>query len=176
MVIHNSSPGKKGNIWLFWNKSISQPQVISVSSQMITVSVGDVLVSGVHAHVKVVQRRFLWSEMQLVSDLNKPWIVLGDFNAVISQEEKVGGRLPNETAMLELSECLNQCELLPAPKTGLQFSWSNCQQGKCWEKTVVGDPAFQFLQKLKELKRALNEWNCKVFGDVNVKIKKLKKE
>ncbi|XP_026398954.1 uncharacterized protein LOC113294790 [Papaver somniferum] len=111
------------------NKSIAQPQVISVSSQMITVSVGDVLVSGVHAHVKVVQRRFLWSEMQLRSDLNKPWIILGDFNAVIAQEEKVGGKASNRNAMLEFSECLNQCELLPAPKTGLQFSWSNCQQG-----------------------------------------------
>ncbi|XP_026448651.1 uncharacterized protein LOC113348947 [Papaver somniferum] len=66
--------------------------------------------------------------MKLISDLNKPWIILGDFNAVISQDEKVGGRLPNRTAMLDFNECINQCELLPAPKNGLQFSWSNCQQ------------------------------------------------
>ncbi|XP_026384092.1 uncharacterized protein LOC113279630 [Papaver somniferum] len=74
--------------------------------------------------------------MQLISDLNKPWIILGDFNAVISQEEKFGGRAPNRNAMLEFSECLNQCELLPAPKTGLQFSWSNCQKGKALNNLV----------------------------------------
>ncbi|XP_026378164.1 uncharacterized protein LOC113272560 [Papaver somniferum] len=170
---------------------------------MITVSIADVLVSGVHAHVKVVQMRFLWSEMQLISDLNKPWIILGDFNAVISQEKKVGGRLPNMTAMLDFSECINQCELLPAPKNGLQFSWSNCQQGskrilsfqiqkihlgnfrRCGlaipilckyflsvgKKRITGDPAFKFLHKLKELKKELNEWNWKVFGNVQVNIK-----
>ncbi|XP_026451358.1 uncharacterized protein LOC113351623 [Papaver somniferum] len=72
MVIHNSTSDNKGNIWLFWNASITQPTVISMSSQMVTVSVGDVLVSGVHAHVKLVQRRFLWSEMEMISEMNKP--------------------------------------------------------------------------------------------------------
>ncbi|XP_026447002.1 uncharacterized protein LOC113347531 [Papaver somniferum] len=241
MVIHNSSPGMKGNIWLFWNKNIQQPQVILVSSQMLTVSVGDVLVSGVHAHVKAIQRRFLWSEMKIVSDLNKPWIILGDFNAVLTHDEKVGGKVPNRNSMLEFSDCLNQCELLQAPKTGLQYSWSNCQHGskrilcnldrvvfnqkwlqlysdwgykfgmgivsdhapllggcanipkpkntprkfqKMWlshpefmqvvsnyrSQNVVGDPAFQFVYKMKELKKVLNTWNWEVFGDVQVKI------
>ncbi|XP_026454012.1 uncharacterized protein LOC113355377 [Papaver somniferum] len=242
MVIHNSSPGMKGNIRLFWNKGIQQPQVISVSSQMLTVSVGDVLVSGVHTHVKVIQRRFLWSEMKIISDLNKPWIILGDFNAVLTQDEKVGGKVPNRNSILEFNDCLNQCELVQAPKTGLQYSWSNCQHGSrrilcnldmvvfnqkwlqmysdwgykivmiivsdhapllggcanipkpkntprkfqkiwlnhpefmqvvsnCWSQNVVGGPAFQFLHKLKELKKVLNTWNWEVFGDVQVKIK-----
>ncbi|XP_026399197.1 uncharacterized protein LOC113295052 [Papaver somniferum] len=241
MVIHNSCPGNKGNIWLFWNKSIAQPQVISVSSQMIIVSIGDVLVSGVHAHVKVVQMRFLWSERKL-SDLNKPWIILGDFNAVLTQEEKVGGKLPNRNSMLDFNDCLDKCELLQAPRTGLQYTWSNCQHGSkrilctldrvvfnqkwlqfygdwgykvgmrvvsdhapllggcasipkpnnvprnfqkmwlshpnflqvvddCWAEPIVGDPAFQFLQKLKVLNKVLNEWNWNVFGNVQTKIK-----
>ncbi|XP_026451485.1 uncharacterized protein LOC113351766 [Papaver somniferum] len=107
MVIHNSNSGNKGNIWLFWNKNLSQPQVVSISSQMVTVSIGDVLVSGVYAHVKVVQRRFMWYEMEIISSLNKPWIILGDFNSVLRQEEKVGGRLPNRTAIMEFNDCLN---------------------------------------------------------------------
>ncbi|XP_026428838.1 uncharacterized protein LOC113324764 [Papaver somniferum] len=119
MVIHNSTSNNKGNIWLFWNKNISTPQVISVYSQMITVSIEDVLVSGVHAHVKKVQRRFLWSEMEIISELNKPWIALGDFNAVISKDEKMGGKSPNRASMLEFATCLDNCDLIQAPKTGL---------------------------------------------------------
>ncbi|XP_026434798.1 uncharacterized protein LOC113332476 [Papaver somniferum] len=147
---------------------------------MITVSVGDVLVSGVHAHVKVVQRRFQWSEMQLISDLNKPWIILSDFNAVISHDEKVGGRLPNRTAMVDFNECITQCNLLHAPKNGLQFSWSNCQQGNrrilCNLDMVLFNQKWLQLYgdwgyKLKELKKVLNDWNWKVFGNVQVKIK-----
>ncbi|XP_026378819.1 uncharacterized protein LOC113273290 [Papaver somniferum] len=220
----------------------SKPQVISVSSQMITVSVGDVLVSGVHAHVNLVQRRFLWSEMKLISDLNKPWIILGDFNAILSQDEKIGDKSPNRNSILEVSDCLNQCELIQAPKNGLNYTWSNRQQGSkrilctldrvvfnqkwiqlygdwgykvgmrivsdhapllggcasipkpqnvprifqkmwlshpnflnvvadCWANSVVGDPAFRFLQKLKNLNKVLNDWNWQVFGNVHVKIK-----
>ncbi|XP_026438983.1 uncharacterized protein LOC113337535 [Papaver somniferum] len=109
--------------------NITTPLVVSMSSHMITVSVGDVLVSGVHAHVKKVQRRFLWSEMELISDLKKPWIALGDFNAITSQEEKIGGKAPNKISLLDFTNCLNNCELIQAPKTGVQHSWSNCQHG-----------------------------------------------
>ncbi|XP_026417427.1 uncharacterized protein LOC113312910 [Papaver somniferum] len=207
MVIHNSSSSnKKGNIWLFWNKSISTPQVISMSSQMITISVGDTLISGVHAHVGITQRRFVWSEMELISELQKPWIILGDFNAITFVEEKFGGRAPNKTAMLDFTSCLNRCELIQAPKTGLDYSWSKCQRGKkrilCNLDRVVfnqkwlqiygdwgykvgirlvsdhapllgGCATFVFMSKLKNLKKCLNEWNWKEFGDVNTKIQEV---
>ncbi|XP_026434745.1 uncharacterized protein LOC113332413 [Papaver somniferum] len=129
MVIQNETANHKSNIWLFWSKSISTLKVVSITSQVITVEVGDVLVSGVHAHVNMVQRRFLWSEMKFISDLKKPWLILGDFNAVLSIEEKKGGRTPSRRSMLDFGDCLNDCGLLQVPKIGLDFSWSNCQQG-----------------------------------------------
>ncbi|XP_026417310.1 uncharacterized protein LOC113312789 [Papaver somniferum] len=129
MVIHNSISNNKGNIWLFWNQALSTPTVISMSSQMITVDVGGSLISGVHAHVGYIQRRILWSEMEVISVMNKSWLVIGDFNAVVSPNEKFGCRSPNRRAMLDFTTCLDNCELLQAPKTGLQFSWSNCQYG-----------------------------------------------
>ncbi|XP_026378811.1 uncharacterized protein LOC113273280 [Papaver somniferum] len=146
---------------------------------------------------------------KLISDLNKPWIILGDFNAVISQDEKVGGRPPNRTAMLDFNEyrvlfnqkwlqlygdwgykvgmrivsdhtpLLGGCASIPKPKNiprKFQKMWISHPKflevvSECWEKTITGDPAFQFLHKLKELKKVLNEWNWKVFGNVQVKIK-----
>ncbi|XP_026420217.1 uncharacterized protein LOC113316214 [Papaver somniferum] len=128
-VIHNSVSNKKGNIWLFWSKTLPEPTVVSMSSQMITVSVGGFLVSGVHAHVGVVQRRFLWTKMELISDLKQPWMTIGDFNSITSSEEKIGGRTVNRKSMQEFNTCLANCELIQAPKNGLQHSWSNCQHG-----------------------------------------------
>lgn len=55
----------------------------------------------------------------IISDIKKPWIVLGDFNAVIYQVEKVGGRSPNKITRLDFKNCLKNCELIQAPKTGL---------------------------------------------------------
>ncbi|XP_026395945.1 uncharacterized protein LOC113290569 [Papaver somniferum] len=96
---------------------------------MITVNIGGNLVYGIHAHVNAVQRIFLWSEMEMISDLNLPWIAIGDFNAITTAEEKVGGRPANIRNMLECNTCLDKCELQQAPKSGCEFTWSNCQHG-----------------------------------------------
>ncbi|XP_026383989.1 uncharacterized protein LOC113279508 [Papaver somniferum] len=129
MVIHNSTSNKKGNIWLFWNKKFPTPTVVSMSSQMITVSIGGNLVSGVHAHVNAVQIRYLWSEMEAISDLQLPWLAIGDFNAITTAMEKAGGKPANTINMLEFNTSLDKCELQQSPKSGLEYSWSNCQHG-----------------------------------------------
>ncbi|XP_026397175.1 uncharacterized protein LOC113291910 [Papaver somniferum] len=117
--------------------SISEERIPTTSwyaehGQMITVQIGDILISGVHAHVGVVQRRYLWSEMEQIKMLNFPWLVIGDFNVITSAEEKVGGKSPNKRSMLDFTSCLDICELIQAPKTGLSHSWSNCRQGNKW--------------------------------------------
>ncbi|XP_026410816.1 uncharacterized protein LOC113306045 [Papaver somniferum] len=129
MVIHNSTSNKKGNIWLFCNKNLPTSTVVSMSSQMITVIIRENLVSGVHAHVGVVQRRFLWSEMEAISDLQLPCLAIGDFNAITTSMEKVGGKPANTRNMLEFNTCLEKCELHQSPKSGLDYSWSHCQHG-----------------------------------------------
>ncbi|XP_026378656.1 uncharacterized protein LOC113273103 [Papaver somniferum] len=118
-----------------WTKVIQKPaapalpEKKNIEPKMITVSVGDSLISGVHAHVGLIQRRILWSEMELISELKKPWLILGDFNAITYVEEKFGGRAPNRRSMLEFNKCIDVCDLIQAPKNGQQFSWSNCQYG-----------------------------------------------
>ncbi|OVA06633.1 hypothetical protein BVC80_7499g4 [Macleaya cordata] len=52
------------------------------------------LVSGIHAHVLTPNRRELWAEMKIISDLNKSWIAIGDFNCVLRNDEKKGGLPP----------------------------------------------------------------------------------
>ncbi|XP_026459416.1 uncharacterized protein LOC113360082 [Papaver somniferum] len=40
-IIHNSKDKSKGNIWIFWNCSLTAPYIIKVTSQSITVEIGD---------------------------------------------------------------------------------------------------------------------------------------
>ncbi|XP_026459849.1 uncharacterized protein LOC113360564 [Papaver somniferum] len=70
-----------------------------------------------------------WSEMVMISELKKPWLILGDFNAILTTKEKIGGRSPSRRSMLDFNDCVDQCELLQVYKLGLEFSWSNCQHG-----------------------------------------------
>ncbi|XP_026399064.1 uncharacterized protein LOC113294905 [Papaver somniferum] len=90
---------------------------------------GGSLITGVHATSLAVDKRFLWDKMLEINNQDKPWLVIGDFNAVLSIEEKKGGRSPLKMAMLEFNKCIQICGLIQAPKTGLEFSWCNNRAG-----------------------------------------------
>ncbi|XP_026416712.1 uncharacterized protein LOC113312175 [Papaver somniferum] len=124
-VIHNSTDENKGNIWILCSASIKPPTIISCTRQEITIAVGDTLITGVHVASLTVDRRELCNNMEEINSLNKPWLVIGDFNVVTCQDEKVGGLKPLRISMLEFNNCLNRCVLIQSPKTGLEFSWCN---------------------------------------------------
>ncbi|XP_026434545.1 uncharacterized protein LOC113332086 [Papaver somniferum] len=93
-------------------------------------SKGEVLVTGVHANSYTINRRELWQDLCDISLLNKPWLILGNFNTIFSTDEKKGGRNPISTAMKEFQDCVDFCGLLQAPKSGFNFSWCNGRAGR----------------------------------------------
>ncbi|XP_026419631.1 uncharacterized protein LOC113315585 [Papaver somniferum] len=129
-VKHNSTDENKGNIWILWSASIKSPTIISCTRQEITVAVGETLITGVHVASLTVDRRELWKDMEVINSLNKPWLVIGDFNVVTCLYEKVGGLKPLRISMLEFNNYLNGCGLIQSPKTGLDFSWCNNRAGR----------------------------------------------
>ena len=85
-----------GKIWIVWDPSV-RVSVLSKSFQMITTEVlfpnqsETFITSIVYASNDYELRKDLWNELSyLKSDLrilNKPWIVLGDFNQTPNPEE-----------------------------------------------------------------------------------------
>lgn len=130
MVIHNSTDTAKRNIWLFRHSSLTKPVFISSSNQAITVKVGDVMVTGIHAVFLTVDRRQLWEKLQDISEMNLPWMIIGDFNVVLSCDEKAGGRRPLKISIQEFRDFLESCNLIQATRTGIKFSWCNNRDGK----------------------------------------------
>ncbi|XP_026405153.1 uncharacterized protein LOC113300150 [Papaver somniferum] len=120
---------KKGNIRLFWSALITEHTVVSITNQVATVNVGGVLVSGIHAASLAADRKELWLELEQVNSMDLPWLLIGDFNTVLSVDEKNGGRTPLRVAMQDFHEALNVCNLIRAPSSGLQFTWSNNRAG-----------------------------------------------
>ncbi|XP_026395867.1 uncharacterized protein LOC113290481 [Papaver somniferum] len=159
MVIHNSVSNNKGNIWLFWNRNLPTPTVVSMSSQMIIVEFSDVLISGIHAHLI---RRLESCIQSIMVTKFENW------------SYKVGLRVASDRSPLlgggtQISKPHN------APMS-FQKMWISHPKfmevvEECWSEQIAGDPAFVFQQKLKKLKKVLNEWNWKVFGNINVQIK-----
>ncbi|XP_026383776.1 uncharacterized protein LOC113279290 [Papaver somniferum] len=75
-------------------------------------------------------KKELWEELKIISSLNCPCLVIGDFNVVLSCDEKFGGRSPIKQAMTDFRNCLESCELIQENRFGIDFSWCNNGVGK----------------------------------------------
>lgn len=86
------------------------------------------LISPIYASPRVAERKILWANLTQVAKLhNIPWL-LGDFNEVLSSEDKLGGRNINLNRALDFKECLDSCNLLDLGFLGPKFTWSNLIQ------------------------------------------------
>ncbi|XP_026453587.1 uncharacterized protein LOC113354476 [Papaver somniferum] len=190
-AIHNSTESRKENIWILWSASIKPQILVSSTEQSITVEVGNVLITGVHAASLTTDKRTLWREMEDVSSLDKPWLTIGDFNAVLREEEKKGGLRPLRISMLEFNNCLHSCGLIQVAKSAIPKPinvpfralkvWIN-HPGfltlikESWNNNLQGNPIYIFMSKMKRLKIDIKDWNWSVFGDVNKNLKLAEKE
>lgn len=91
--------GHSGGIWLFWNPDNIRIEIVHESPQALH-AIAQVpfcsqpfLLSCIYASPIRTARLNLWNDMyELGNNLNLPWIMAGDFNEVLDQDEKWGGR------------------------------------------------------------------------------------
>ncbi|XP_050238258.1 uncharacterized protein LOC126687744 [Mercurialis annua] len=79
----------------------------------------------------------LWDGlMQFSQNVRCSWIVLWDFNAVMSNRDRIGGMDVDETAASEFKNCIIDSNLLELKFNGIDFTWSNNQSGhdRIWRK------------------------------------------
>ncbi|KAL0455526.1 UNVERIFIED_CONTAM: hypothetical protein Slati_0891800 [Sesamum latifolium] len=76
----------------------------------------------------------LVATMEEVGD--EPWIVLGDFNAVVDHSEVYGHSGDIQTAMGDFRALLIDTGLISLPSQGAFLTWSNCSDGprSLWKK------------------------------------------
>lgn len=89
--------GFSGGMWLLWNDSVVSMEVLSHTSQTITVLMnnkgGDWLLTFIYASPTPNTRKNLWKYLDDLGSLsNLPWVLMGDFNEICSSAEKKGGR------------------------------------------------------------------------------------
>ncbi|XP_060216593.1 uncharacterized protein LOC132644061 [Lycium barbarum] len=111
-----------------------------------------------------VERLQLWDSLYLLtSNMTSLWLVGGDFNVIMNEEEKIGGLpvLPQEYE--DFAFCLNSCELHEMPFKGSPFTWWN---GRAANDFLTDDVFLSFKLKMKKLKTALSTWSKTTFGDI----------
>lgn len=117
-----------GHIWIKWNSEklifspiLKEPQLIH----------GKVLVPGNHsffltciyADNEAKVRTRLWNKLKdIAAIISGPWSIMGDFNCPLFSKDKIGGNPISLNNSIEFKDCINDCELLELPSSGLYYT------------------------------------------------------
>ena len=93
------------NIWILWDEKV-QLNVLIEHAQVLTVELTFMntevfWISVVYASCDYVLRRSLWDHL---IGVDMPWVVVGDFNSILSSEERNGGAFPSLITMQEFGD------------------------------------------------------------------------
>ncbi|KAL0922912.1 hypothetical protein M5K25_006942 [Dendrobium thyrsiflorum] len=95
-----------------------------------------ILIATVYASTKFVERRALWDFLQEhCANLNCLLIIGGDFNCVLGQDDKKGGKhFAFNSSAQDLWRCMISCDLKETRFSGPRFTWTNNKDGasKIW--------------------------------------------
>lgn len=122
------------HIWIFWRDPLDFSIFTSDEQQITITQTGSVWpqfhLSFVYEKCTILERQALWMSLLSVhSQILGPWLVAGDFNCIMTVDEKIGGNPPNMGAISDFVECASDCALIDAGFIGSQYTWHNNQQG-----------------------------------------------
>ncbi|XP_020264584.1 uncharacterized protein LOC109840369 [Asparagus officinalis] len=134
----------KAMIIIMWDPNIFDTQVINMSDQQITCSVKskdgrlDCFISAIYGFNQLEARKGLWNDLNSICQSigNTPWLLRGDFNAMISSEEKLTGVILTEPHTGDFCNFIEVCALSHLKTQGFFFTWNNKQEAdaRVWSR------------------------------------------
>ena len=90
--------GFAGGIWMLWRSDLVHVDVLAATEQEIHALIQvrsqsfSWLISAIYASPRFEERCMLWNNLRMLSNMHDlPWALMGDFNEVLSANEKYGG-------------------------------------------------------------------------------------
>ena len=130
--INNFDTHAAGRILLLWNPMTVDVQPLDISPQIIhccvkcKVTSSCFYLSFVYGLHSVISRRQLWSNISsFAQQCVGPWTLLGDFNCVLNDSEKVNGRPVTDYEIKDFVDCCTLSGLSDLPSAGCFFTWTN---------------------------------------------------
>lgn len=131
-AIHTDTIGYARGLWLLWNADQVEVSNLTSTEQEIHAIVKvnssnlNWLFSAIYASPRFRERCLLWNNLSNVAQArNLPWIIGGDFNEMLSSDDKFGGRPIVPSRALLFKECLDDCNMADIGFQGPRFTWTN---------------------------------------------------
>ncbi|XP_075083444.1 uncharacterized protein LOC142167183 [Nicotiana tabacum] len=158
----------------------------------------------IYAKCKPHLRRSLWETLRFKYTMcNFPWCVIGDFNVIVSVEEKIGGVPYQMNKSLDFLTMIEYCGLTDLGNYGPRHTWSNERDHysivwKRLDRSLVNEkwltffpttivthlastgsdhsPFLMEMHKLKVVTKALSLWSREQYGDIFQKPKEFEQK
>jgi len=142
MIANNIFPGWRwisnfdmhhgGRVWVAWKPSLYDVRLLSKAEQYVHCEVNSLSVNRtfhmtfVYGHNLDQHRASLWEDLANIADnMSYAWCCLGDFNALLNANDRVGGNPVEDTDIQELQTFMQRCEVFEPPSSGPYYSWTN---------------------------------------------------
>jgi hypothetical protein len=133
---HVQGDGKGGGLALYWTEEVIV-DLLSFSKRHIDVHVSggpyDHMWRGtfVYGEPKASDRHQMWSKIrQIQHRSDNPWLMMGDFNEAMWQEEHFSRTPRSERLMMDFREVLSHCDLHDIGFIGTPWTFDNKQKGE----------------------------------------------
>ncbi|KAF3621253.1 hypothetical protein FXO38_31909 [Capsicum annuum] len=120
-----------GKIWAFmdenWEVTVLMDTEQQLSLKLFNNELGkQIIITLVYAKCDSVEWVGLWDSMHLLgSGMSDPWIIAGDFNVIVDEEEKYGGLPVSISEVEDFRYCIQTCNLSDLGFKGIIFKWWN---------------------------------------------------
>ena len=128
--------GRSGGLAMLWDRDV-KVEVQSYSGYFIDAFVIDSdsgfqwRITGFYGNPKTHRRKESWDLLKYLSQkYQMPWLCFGDFNEIVSVEEKLGGVQRSQNQMDAFREAIHQCRFMDLGYCGPEFTWYNMQEGE----------------------------------------------
>ncbi|XP_038983681.1 uncharacterized protein LOC120111194 [Phoenix dactylifera] len=136
------SQGLSGGIVALWKRGVATIDVFHNCSQQVIMTISEPnaapwVLCGVYASTNHRTRRVLWDELTHLLALGLPAVMVGDFNCILEESEKRGGRAFTDSVdRREFRDFLSRNGLVDLGFSGPRFTWCNNQSGRArvWER------------------------------------------
>lgn len=83
-------------------------------------------VTFIYAHNQLQNRIRLWQDLRVLAiGMSEQWVYIGDFNNVLTSDDRIGGNPVLESEYRDLVDMMDEVGLYEVHMTGERFTWSN---------------------------------------------------
>lgn len=130
-VINNFDLVPGGRILLLWNPAKIDVVTIIREKQVIHTTISCLVTNNsfnfslVYGFWSVANRRELWDSLLLHTQHNQPLLLAGDFNCVLSEDDRIGNRPPTEYEIKDFVDTTAFLGLEDVPASGAKYTWTD---------------------------------------------------